>query len=265
MTMNRATTSRAAVLAFAVLTFSTACGSVVEMLSPNGDAPSEVVSDGSRNAEPSTAQVEEADKAAADLMVTDYGFTQISDGPLASGVSFGVVIKNSGDALAGNAKVQISFMDSDDRVVHAYQDYLTAVFPGTSVALGNFAYDATNVSTMKVQVLPGTLDPLLGRSKTLQGEAANFTVTNVTNRKQAAGGLETTATVESSFTMSLTNLTAVAIHRNQSGKIIGGGSSGLDFVPAGGKAALTIASLTESLTPASTDVHVAMTDLTLLD
>lgn len=266
MTINRATTSKVAGLALATLIFGTACGAVADTASTDGDAQSEVVSGEATSdaeqsdAETSPADAEEAEEATAELEVADRGFTQLDGGEYGSpGVSYGVVIKNSGDAIAGNAEVQISFTDSGGTVVDARQDYLTAVLPGTSVALGDFVFDAKGVTKMKVQILPG-------QSEVLEDEPANFTVSNVTTRAQEFGGFKTTATVESPFTKDLKDLHAVAIYRNKSDKIIGGDSTWLNFVPASGKASLSIDSLTQQQAlPASTDIHVALSNLTLLD
>lgn len=265
MTMTRATTSRLAILALATLTFSTGCSAVAEVASTEGDAQSEVVSGEATGAEPSSAEVKEqedaAEKAVAELKVVDHGFTQLEAGEYGTppGVTYGVVIENSGNAIAGNAQVQISFMDAEGTVVDTREEYLTAVLPGTSVALGDYLYDASGVTKMTVQALPGQSEPL-------ENDPANFTVSKVTTRAQEYGGLKTTATVESPFTKDLKDLKAVAIYRDQSDKIIGGGFTFLNFVPAGGKAAVSIdSSFGKGLTPASTDVHIALSGLTMLD
>ncbi|WP_338751553.1 hypothetical protein [Janibacter alittae] len=268
MTMTRATPSKVAVLALTTLTFGTACGAVSELASTDGDPQSEVVSGEAQESESSSAEVEEAeetekadaaDAAAAELKVVDYGFTQLDGGEYGEpGVTFGVVIKNSGSAIATNAQVQISFTDSSGTVVDTHEDYLTAVLPGTSVAFGDYLYDANNVNKMTVQAMPGQSEPL-------EGEPANFKVSKVNTRAQEFGGLKTTATVESPFTKDLKDLQAVAIYRDKSDKIIGGDFTFLNFVPAGGKASVSIDSFTEGLTPASTDVHIALSGLTLLD
>lgn len=267
MTMKRATISKVAVLALATLTLGTACSAVAEVASTDGDPQSEVVSGETSDAKTSEAEAspadaeetEEADEAAAELKVADYGFSQLDGGEYGSpGVSYGVVIKNSGDAIAGNAQVQISFMDSSDTVVDTREDYLTAVLPQTSVALGDYVGDATGVTKMNVQVLPGESEPL-------DNEPANFKVTKVKTRAEEYSGLKTTATVESPFTKDLEDLQAVAIYRDKNDKIIGGDFTFLNFVPAGGKASVSIDSFTDGLEPASTDVHIALSGLSLLD
>ena len=262
MTMQRAAISKAAVLTLATLTFGTACGSVADTASTEGDSQSEVVSgesaEASEGESEGAADAEEAEATAAELSVVEHGFTQLDGGEYGEpGVTYGVVIENSGDGIAADAEIQISFLDSNGGVVDSHEGYVPAVLPGTAIALGDYVYDASGVSEMKVQVLPGT-------SEALEEEPANFTVSNVTTRAQEYGGLKTTAKVKSPFVKDLEELHTVAIYRDGNDKIIGGDFTYLNFVPAEGEASVTIDSFTEGLTPATTDVYVALSSLTLL-
>lgn len=260
MTSTVKATLKVGISTLAVLTLATACGSVADTASTDGEAKSEVVAaEETAEEETSKAEVEEAQEATAELKVAEYGFTQLDGGEYGEpGVSYGVVIKNAGDAIAANSQVQISFMNADGTVVDTNEDYLTAVLPGTSVALGDYVYDANGVTKMTVQVLPG-------QTESLEEDPANFKVSKVTTRAQEYGGLKTTATVESPFTKDLKDLKAVAIYRDGGGKVIGGDFTILNFVPAGGRASVSIDALTDGLTPASTDVYIALSGLTMLD
>jgi hypothetical protein len=258
--------STAVVLVMGLLT---ACGSVAETASTEGQTQSQVV-DGQEPSEETTTEAAEATDAdeateteepevTADLAVVDYGFTQLDGGEYGSpGVTYGAVISNNGTGIASDARAQISFKDSSGVVVDTREEYLNAVLPGASVALGDFVYDATAVETMTVQVLPGTTEEL-------EGKPGNFTVSDVTTREQEYGGFKTTATVTSPFTRDLEDLQAVAIYRNDAGDIVGGAFTFLNFVPAGGEAAVSIDDTVDGLpTPASTEVYIAITSLTLL-
>lgn len=263
MMMKRTTTSKAAALALATLIFITACGSVADVASTDGETQSDVVSGEAAEAEKGESEASasgdaEADEVAAELKVAERGFTQLDGGEYGNpGVTYGVVIENSGNGIATNGQVQISFMDAEGTVVDTREEYLTAVLPGTSVALGDYVHDASGVTKMTVQVLPGQTEPL-------EEEPANFTVSKVTTRAQEFGGLKTTATVESPFTKDLEDLHTVAIYRDGNDKIIGGDFTYLSFVPAGGQASVSIDSFTEGIKPATTDVYVALSGLTML-
>lgn len=252
---------RVAVLAIATLTFGAACGSAGETATTQGETQSDVVSGESSNSGEGSAAASPAKAdAEAVLKVAEQGFTQLDGGEYGTpGVSYGIVIKNSGDAIATNGQLQISFTDSSGTVVDTREEYITAVLPQSSVAVGDFVYDASGVTKMKVQLLPGDSENLEDK------KPVNFKVSNVTTKAQEFGGHKTTATVSSPFTKDLKDLRAVAIYRDASDKIIGGAFTFLNFVPAGGDASVSIDNLTEGLTPASTDVYVEMSALTLLD
>lgn len=241
----------------------TGCGSVAETASTEGETQSQVVGGQAATEDAATEAAEptetEETEAVAELEVAEYGFTQLDGGEFDTpGVTYGVVIANNGTGIASDAQAQISFEDADGVVVDTREEYLNAVLPGSSVALGDFVYDATGVETMTVQILPGTTEEL-------ESEPANFTVSDVTTREQEFGGYKTTATVASPFTRDLEELQAVAIYRDDAGDIVGGAYTFLNFVPAGGEAAVSIDDTASGLpSPASTDVYIAITSLTLL-
>jgi len=240
----------------------TACGSAADTASTEGETQSQVVAGQDRTEDSSaTSETVEAEEpaAAADLQVVDYGFTQLDGGEYGTpGVTYGVVVANNGSAIATDAQAQITFKDANGVVVDTVEDYLSVVLPGTSVALGDYVYDAAGVESMTVQILPGSVEEL-------EGEPANFTISNVTTREQEFGGLKTTATVASPFTRDLEDLYAVAIYRDGADKVIGGAFTFLGFVPAGGEAAVSIDSFADGLpAPARTEVFIAFSGLTLL-
>lgn len=258
MTTRRTTTLSAGIAALAILTTTSACGSAADTASTDGEPKSEVVS-GDVTAENAEAEEKPASDDAK-LKIAEYGFTQLDGGEYGTpGVTFGVVIENTGGAIASNAQVQISFSDSNGTVVDTREEYVTAALPGTSIAFGDYLSDAKGVTKMSVQAIPGESEPLEDK------KPANFKVSKVTTRAQDFGGLKTTATVTSPFTKDLKDLQTVAIYRDKSDKIIGGAFTFLNFVPASGNASVSVESFTEGLSPASTDVYVALSGLTMLD
>ena len=232
------------------------CGSAAETTSTKGETTSAVVSGEGAATGSSDGQAEA--EAGAELKVSDYGFTQLPKSDFGGpSVSYAVIVTNEGGAIATDAQVQISFEDKAGGVVDSQEDYLTVVLPGTSVALGGAVSDAAGVTKMTVQVLPGDSEPL-------DDKPANFEVTKIKTKAQEYTGVKTTASVSSPFVKDVKDATAVAVYRNAKGKIIGGDFTFINFIPAGGKAAVSIDSFSQTKVPARTEVYVALSGLSLL-
>lgn len=256
------------------------CASAADQTSTAGEPTSNVVQgDQEESAEPTTEEDEaeeaetssedaapaeaeettEEEASVADLSIDEYGFTQIPAGEYSSpGISYAVVFENAGTAIATNSQYQISFEDGGGTVLSSEQGYVTAVLPGTSVAAAGYVYDVDGAEKMTVQLMPGD-------SEEIDGEAANFEVTNIASTPEEYGGMKTTATVESPFTKDLENLEAVAVYRNAAGEIIGGDYTYLNFVPAGGTSAVEISGSYDGEAPSETEVFIALSGLSLLD
>lgn len=240
------------------------CGSAAETVSTSGEPSSNVVtgeeapaSPGGQESDAAETTTEVPAESEAKLEVADQGFTQLDGGEYGSPeVTFGVVITNSGNAMATDARLQIAFKDDSGAVVDTAEEYLTVVLPGSSVAVGSSIYDVDGVTDMTVQLMPGS-------TEALEDEPANFEVVDV-NTRQSEFGLTTTATVKSPFTRDLEDLQAVAIYRDGSGAVIGGAFTFINFVPAGGEGAVSIDAMYEGLEPAATDVYIGISALTLL-
>lgn len=261
-------------ITIAVMTV-TACASPAEQTSTAGEPTSSVVQGTSEastaptaeslttSADPSSEAAETSEtteEAAAELAVDEYGFSQMSGGEYGEpGISYAAVFSNAGSAIATDAQVQITFESEDGTVLSSEQGYLTVVLPGSSVALGGYVYDVEGAETMSVQLLPGG-------DEALDEDPANFEVTKITTEGDEYGMLTTTATVDSPFTKDLENLEVVAVYRNASGDIIGGDFTYLNFVPAGGSAAVEVTGMGwEGDAPAETEVYVALSGLSLME
>lgn len=233
-----------------------ACGSAADKATTAGEAKSKVVAGAESTA--SAEDAAETTKGGSALKVSEYGFTQLPKSEYSGpSVSWALVVTNDGDAIGSDAKVQVSFEDKGGDVVDSHEDYLTAVLPGTSVALAGYLPDAEGVKKMSVQVLPG-------EDEALESAPDNFVVSKVKTKTEEYFGIKTTASVSSPFTKDLENLHAVAVYRNAKGKIVGGESSFVNFVPAKGKAAISIESTAFEKVPAKTEVYVALSSLSLL-
>lgn len=249
-----------AVVALLVVSVLAGCGSVGDAVSSEGEG-SQVVSGESVESAESVAPAAETEaeaEPAAVIEVVEHGFTQVPAGEYSSPqVTYGVVFANSGTAIAVDARVQITFTGADGAVVSAEEDYLTAVLPGQRAALGASVYDLDGVTAMSVQVLPGGTEPA-------DDVAGNFEVTQVATSAEEYGGLTTTATIASPFSKDLQDLYATAIHRGPDGAIVGGDFTYLSFVPAGGTAGVEISTAADLPAPASSEVYVQLSGLSLL-
>lgn len=264
----------------AILLLASACASPAEQASTAGVPTSSVVQgqeeeSTSPSAAPSSAEEESTkeesseepaetteaeEEATAELSVEDYGFTQLTGGEYSEpGITYAVVFSNAGNAIATDAQFQIAFEGAEGEILDSEEGYLTAVLPGASVAHAGYVYDVEGAEKMTVQLMPGDAEEL-------DGEAANFEVTKIASTPQEFGGIKTTATVESPFTKDLEDLETVAVYRDASGDIVGGAFTYLNFVPAGGTAAVTIDGMDwEGDVPAETEVFVGLSVMSLMD
>lgn len=265
-----------AVVALLVVSVLAACGSVGDAVSSEGEGSRVVSGESSESSESSEstesaapvadaeteaeAEAESEAEQAAVIEVVEYGFTQLPSGEYDSPpqVSYGVVFANSGDAIAVDARVQITFNGADGGVVTTQEEYLTAVLPGQQAALGASLYDTDGVASMSVQVLPGSSEPA-------DDVAGAFEVSQVATSVEEYGGLTTTATVASPFTKDLQDLYATAIHRGPDGAIVGGDFTFLSFVPAGGTAGVEIMTAANLPEPTSSEVYVQLSGLSLME
>jgi hypothetical protein len=238
-----------------------ACGSAAEMTGTEGEATSSVVA-GEDSSVGDAESGSPSPTAAADavvLKVEGSGFTQFPKTEYSEpSVSYGAVISNSGSQIATNVQVQVGLEDGSGAVVDSEDKYLPVILPGTSVGVTGTAFEAAGVKKVSVQVLPGQSEPV-------SGDPGNFEVSKITTKKVEYGGLKTTAVVMSPFTKDLKDLEAVAIYRNAKGKIIGGDFTYLNFVPAKGKASLSIEGPTWEKKPAKTEVYISLSGLSLLE
>lgn len=245
--------------ALLVVVLAAGCGSAGEATRTEGKE-SKVVSAQEASGEDGTASAaaESAPAGEADLAVLEHGFTQLPAGKYSSPtVTYGAVFENSGTAIATGARVQLTFTDAAGTVVSSVEEYLTAVLPGTRAALGDTLYDTDGVTKMTVQVLPGESEPV-------REAAANFAVSKVNTVVEEFSGMKTTGTVSSPFAKDLEDLYVAAVYRDGGGKITGGDFTFLSFVPAKGTAGVEVLSMAEGLDPASTDLFVQLSGLSLL-
>jgi hypothetical protein len=105
---------------------------------------------------------------------------------------------------------------------------------------------------------------LVGAWETTTSAVGAFTASGVSTTARDYGGLQTNATLSSTFAKDLKEVVAVAIYRDANGAIVGGDRTYVDFVPAGGSAAVEISSFEDVPAPAATEVYAELSNLSLL-
>jgi hypothetical protein len=106
--------------------------------------------------------------------------------------------------------------------------------------------------------------PLVGSWQTATSTSGAFTASGVSTTARDYLGLQTNATLSSTFAKDLKEVVAVAIYRDAGGAIVGGDRTFVDFVSAGGQTAVEITSLSDLPAPAATEVYGELSTLSLL-
>jgi hypothetical protein len=105
---------------------------------------------------------------------------------------------------------------------------------------------------------------LVGNWETSTTTTGAFTASGVSTTPRQYLGVQTNATLSSTFAKDLKSVIAVAIYRDAGGAIVGGDHTFVDFVPAGGQTAVEITSFSDLPAPAGTEVYAELSNLSLL-
>ena len=250
----------------ALLVLGGACGEsttdqVVGALTPAPGTPgvSEASSDSAANG---AAPAEGAEAPAAPTMaapesptapqVVATGFGQ--DGSQ-MGVAFIVENPNPGHTFE-SSQYQIAAYDANNTVVETESGYVTLLLPGqrAGIATTMFLNEGVTVARVDVQLKAGRAQP--------SEPVPTFTVDAVTYMPEEYFP-KVTGTITSPYQQDLENIRVSAVAYDAAGQIIGGGFTFVDFVPAGGQAAVEV-SVTTAGPPASVELYPMVSGLTLL-
>lgn len=184
------------------------------------------------------------------LVLVDYGFTQ--DGTSA-GVAFILQNTNMNSAIDAS-QYRVEAFDETGKVLDTDEGYINLVYPGETQAGFSdlFLPDGTKVAKVEVQISQGdptsstfTQNPLsAGQISYLPGDYFDYT----------------TATISNSASQTIEDIKVVAVGFDDANKVIGGGFTFLDFVPAGGTTGVKI-SFDSDQTPAKLEIYQSMTSL----
>lgn len=192
-----------------------------------------------------------------EVQITGNGFTQLPPDSIgASYLSYGVVVQNPSSDIATRVSLNVAFYNDTGVVVKADSPTIDVILPGQTAAYGE-TLQAAGAVRMEVQAL-------VGDWQTPSGTPGAFTASGVSTTPRDYLGLQTNATLSSTFAKDLKQVVAVAIYRDAGGAIVGGDRTFVDFVPAGGQAAVEISSFGDLPAPAGTEVYAELSNLSLL-
>lgn len=192
-----------------------------------------------------------------EVTITGNGFTQLPPDSIgASYVSYGVVVQNPSKDIATRVSLNVAFYNDAGVVVKAADPSIDVILPGQTAAYGE-TLQAAGATRMEVQAL-------VGNWQTPTTTPGAFTASGVSTTPRPYSGVQTNATLSSTFAKDLKEVIAVAIYRDAGGAIVGGDHTFVDFVPAGGQAAVEITSFSDLPAPAATEVYAELSNLSLV-
>ena len=187
---------------------------------------------------------------AQDLVLVDYGYGQGD-----YEVGFGMILQNPNSGYAvENSMYHITLYAEDGGVIGEEGGYIDTLLPNQTLGVGNSLYlvqDGFTVANVEVQILSGNYEA--------SEEIPTFTTENVTYIDNEYFP-SVTGEVVSPYATDISNLRVSAIVYDEAGKIIGGGFTFLDFVPANGKAAVEV-NITCVGTPARVELYATLSAL----
>jgi hypothetical protein len=182
------------------------------------------------------------------------GFTVLAPEPDGDrDVTYAAVLRNrSADRVAVGVTARITFTGRGGAVLDVKDEQLDALLPGQTGAVADDT-GLGGVTGMRVQVIVAQWAPA-------QGLTGRISATGVRTTR-IAGELTTMATLRSTLGRDLSGADAVAVWTDRSGRILGGHSDSVDFLPAGGTAPVRIGTGHTPAGIARTQVYASPEDL----
>jgi hypothetical protein len=190
-----------------------------------------------------------APTATAIALLLDRGFGQSG-----AEVGYAFRLRNPDPARAlTDSNYQVAAYDAGGHALKTDAGYVHRILPGEVMGIGGtlFVPDKTTVARVDVQILPGTLAPV--------GQAKAFTTSGVTYRADPYRPT-VTGLVANPTSKAVQNLFVSAVPYDAAGRIIGGGWTFLDFVPANDKSAVEV-SVISSSEPARVELYATTSSL----
>ena len=164
------------------------------------------------------------------VQLLDYGWSQTS-----RTVSLGFVVKNADEKqFIGGTQYQVSAYDAAGKVLDTNSGYVSLLFPGetTAGAVSMILPTGTKAAKVDIQINPG-------KPTKFALDANPFTTDKVTFLPGSFSS-KVTGILKNSYKEQITYVEVVALGYDKDGKIIGGGSTFVEVVPANGQAAFSV-------------------------
>jgi hypothetical protein len=184
--------------------------------------------------------------ARQEIVLVDHGFTGRSGSTPVT--TYGVVLRNPNAShwAASRVSINIAFLDAGGSVIGTENDSAGPIAPGWTFAVGDDTFPEGVPATMKVTVTSNW-------EETDETNFGAFQFSGVKTTKDSFS-TKTSGLVGTTFRDEPSLVQIVAIYRNASGAVIGGGRTYADKIPAGQTVGFTISVLVP-LTAAKTEVY----------
>lgn len=169
---------------------------------------------------------------------------------------YGLIIENPNSAYSiENSQYRITFFAEDDTVIETEEGYIDLVLPEQTLGIGGevFLSEGQTINRMEAQLQVG--DYIEATEELPQFSSENITFS------QGSYSSQVTGFIVNPYTQDVTNLRVSTIAYNESGEIIGGGFTFLDFAAANSKSAVEV-SITTSGVPTTVELYAVPTSLT---
>jgi len=185
------------------------------------------------------------------LKLLDSGFGQNKQV-----IGYAFLVENPNKGLAyGSSQYHVSVYSADGTVLGTDSNYIAVIFPGEKLGVAGRLYlnSEAKAEKIEVQILGGKTETF----KEIQGFGTDKVTFAPDPYSPKVAGI-----VTSSYTKDIKQVYVAAIAYDQAGKIIGGGFTFLDFVPAAGKTAVEVG-VTVSDDPAKVELYPTFSELSL--
>lgn len=200
--------------------------------------------------EPAPAPPVPAQPAPQGLIVAKQGYGQ-------SGrrIGYGFIIKNAQNFPVDDIEYQVAAYDAAGNVLETDDHFVEIIFANESLGIGGdmILDTGARATRIEVQIHPGTLDSEFRSLNRNPLVAENVSYRSDRTYPQVAG--EVRNLVDQPITRARVN----SIAYDAAGAITGGGFTYLDFVPGGGKAAVTVSTFSSG-TPARVELYPVLTN-----
>lgn len=186
---------------------------------------------------------------AESLELVDFGFG-VDD----FGTSYGLLVRNPNQSFSlESSQYAVTALDEAGTVLATDSGYLNVILPGQEIGIGGsiFGKGDTSIASIKVHIRDGSF---------VESDiTTGFTAEGVTFMPDSFSS-KVTGNLINPYTAEITDLRVNALVFNEEGKIVGGGFTYLDFIPAQGSSPVSVQVSTATV-PASAQLYAFTSSL----